>query len=401
MTTPAAALAVPPSILDTDLYKLSMQQAVWKTFPSVNAVYRFTNRGSTLFSRQCVERFRTAVSHFSFLSLTQEEHEWLSKTCPFLTPDYLDYLSSYRFKPEQVEITFNPSDGDANRGLIEMRIEGPWVDTILWEVPLMAALSETYFQTVDRDWDYEGQEDLAYSKGTTLLNARCAFSEFGTRRRRSFKTQDLVVAALVRAAKDYGEGKGKLTGTSNVHLARLYGLTPIGTIAHEWFMGVAALSGYEDANGRALDIWEEVYQKGTPLIALTDTFTSQVFFRVTRSSFAPRVKAFYEGIGIDPKEKLIVFSDSLSTEKSVKLRGTCTELGLEKVSFGIGTHFTNDFKKVSSGKQEKSKALNMVIKLADVDGKPCIKLSDDLTKHTGDKVTLDYVNVLYNLPKHA
>lgn len=100
----------------------------------------------------------TPSADFSFLSLTQEEHEWLSKTCPFLTPDYLDYLSSYRFKPEQVEITFNPSDGDANRGLIEMRIEGPWVDTILWEVPLMAALSETYFQTVDRDWDYEGQE---------------------------------------------------------------------------------------------------------------------------------------------------------------------------------------------------------------------------------------------------
>ncbi|KAF5341842.1 hypothetical protein D9611_001731 [Ephemerocybe angulata] len=421
MAAPAAALAVPPSILDTDLYKLSMQQAVLKAFPDVNAVYRFTNRTrTTLFSRQCAERFRTAVSHFAFLALTPEERTWLAKECPFLDPAYLDYLEAFRFKPEQVDIRFEPSEGDPSRGQIQIDVEGPWVETIMWEVPLMACLSETYFQTVDTDWTYDGQEERAYKKGQTLLSAGCTFSEFGTRRRRSFRTQEIVVQALAKVAKD-AEGAsngGKLAGTSNVHLARLNGLAPIGTIAHEWFMGVAALTGYENANGRALDIWEEIYQSRTALIALTDTFTTEAFFkdfsadreRAARWTglrqdsgdpfeFGPRVKRLYEGLGIDPATKLLVFSDSLSTEKALKLRKQCTELGLPIVSFGIGTHFTNDFTTVSSSGKEPSKALNIVIKLREVDGKPCIKLSDDLKKTTGDRETVDRVLGMYGLPK--
>ncbi|KAJ2914492.1 hypothetical protein MD484_g5922, partial [Candolleomyces efflorescens] len=418
MAAPAAALAVPPSILDTDLYKLSMQQAVFKTFPDVQATYRFTNRNkSTLFSRQCAERFRTAVSHFSFLALTQEEREWLQNACPFLEPSYLEYLSGFRYKPEQVDIEFVPAGDDG--GQIYITITGPWVEAIMWEVPLMACLSETYFQTVDKDWDYEGQADLAFEKGKTLVSHGCAFSEFGTRRRRSYRTQEIVVENLVKA-NEAAKGPGRLTGTSNVHLAHLYGLEPIGTIAHEWFMGIAALKGYENANAKALKIWEEVYEtSGTALIALTDTFTTDAFFRQEFAEdtpraqrwtglrqdsgdpflFGPRVKALYESLGIDPATKLLVYSDSLSTEKAVKIREQCTSLGLTKASFGIGTHFTNDFKSLSSSRQEKSKALNIVIKLAQVDNKPCIKLSDDLTKTTGDKATVDYVIDLYHLPK--
>lgn len=153
-----------------------MQQAVLRLFPDIQASYRFTNRNlDTLFSRQCIERFRTNLScayslssphlicaHlrtvFSTIALTEEESEWLKQQCPYLTEDYLAYLASYRFKPEQVKVKYIPVTSDDLLGRLEIDITGPWVETILWEVPLMACLSETYFQTVAVDWNY-GQQD--------------------------------------------------------------------------------------------------------------------------------------------------------------------------------------------------------------------------------------------------
>ncbi|KAG5642056.1 hypothetical protein DXG03_003727 [Asterophora parasitica] len=412
----AASAPSPISILDTDLYKLTMQQAVLHQFPDVQATYRFTNRDkNTLFSRQCIERFRTAVSQFTDLALTTEEHEWLRTACPYFTPSYLAFLAAYRYKPEQVRITFVPVSADGLLGNVEIEAFGPWVDTILWEVPLMASLSESYFNSVMTDWNYDSQEQSAYEKGCALLKAGCAFSEFGTRRRRSYLTQDILLKSLVRASRDVQETTGRLSGTSNVHFAHKYGLTPIGTIAHEWFMGVAALKGYEGANNVALDLWERVYPDST-LIALTDTFSTDAFFKDFTSdpervrrwnglrqdsgdpfAFGPRVKAMYESLGIDPREKIIVYSDALNVEKAIRLQKQANELGLQKASFGIGTFLTNDFKTASSGGTEKSKALNMVIKLSSVNDRPCIKISDDLTKNTGDKSTVEHVKRLYNL----
>jgi len=278
MSAPLSDLAIPKSILDTDLYKLSMQQAVLRHFPDIQATYRFTNRNSTtLFSRQCIERFRTAVSNFTSLSLTESELQWLKRTCPFLTPTYLAYLSSYRYKPEQAKIKYIPVTSDSLKGHVEIEISGSWVETILWEVPLMACLSESYFQVVVVDWSYDGQDNNAYEKAQALLKAQCHFSEFGTRRRRSYQAQDIVVKAMIRAAAEV-PSTGGFSGTSNVHLAHKYDLAPIGTIAHEWFMGVAALNGYEHANSTALNLWEEIYgDKNMPLIALTDTFPRNVF----------------------------------------------------------------------------------------------------------------------------
>jgi len=258
-----------------------MQQAVLHHFPTVEATYRFTNRDkTTLFSRQSIERFRTAVSQFTDLSLTPDEREWLQESCPYFTPKYLNFLSAYRFKPEQVRITFVPVSADGLFGNVEIEAFGPWVETILWEVPLMASLSESYFQAVMTDWNDEKQYETAYAKGRALLEAGCVFSEFGTRRRRSYHTQDTVVQALVRASRDLADSRGRMSGTSNVHFAHKYGVPPIGTIAHEWFMGVAAMQGYENTHSRSLDLWETVYPDSA-LIALTDTFTSDAFFKVT------------------------------------------------------------------------------------------------------------------------
>ncbi|KAI0313181.1 nicotinate phosphoribosyltransferase [Amylostereum chailletii] len=415
MTSATATSVIPKSILDTDLYKLTMQQAVLRCFPDVQSTYRFTHRDKDVyFTRACYERFKEAVSMFSELALTAPERDWLEKTCPYFTASYLDYLSSYRFKPEQVHIDFvSRAPEDSDEGRIEIEIAGPWVEAIFWEVPLMATLSEIYFTTVDTDWDEEGQAESAFGKGKALLEAGCVVSEFGTRRRRSYHVQDLVVRQLLLAAREC-PGKGRVFGTSNVHLAHKHGTTPVGTIAHEWFMGVAAIRGYERANSVALNLWEEVYP-GVLLLALTDTFSTKAFFqdfsedpeRARRwrglrqdsgdpFTFAPLAQKVYSDMGIDHREKTIIYSDSLDVDKALALQKQCSEIGFMP-SFGIGTFFTNDYRKASSGGKDKSKALNMVIKLASVNQIPCVKISDDLNKNTGHEGTVRQVKDMYKL----
>ncbi|KAI0259862.1 nicotinate phosphoribosyltransferase, partial [Gloeopeniophorella convolvens] len=396
--------------------QLTMQQAVLHHFPDAQCTYRFVHRDPDVyFTRACYEQFVASISQFSTLALTDAEHAWLARTCPYFTPAYLAYLAAYRFDPAQVTVAFVPRAPGSPDGRLEIEARGPWAEAILWEVPLMAALSEIFFATADTDWSDAGQDERAYAKGARLLGAGCTFSEFGTRRRRSYRVQDLVVGQLVRAERDH-PGAGRLSGTSNVHLAHKHGIAPVGTIAHEWFMGIAAMRGYEHANSIALDLWEEVYPSAL-LLALTDTFSTRAFFedfaadgaRARRwrglrqdsgdpFAFAPLAKEVYERLGVDVREKTIIYSDSLDVDKALALKRQCDELGFIS-TFGIGTFLTNDFTSRSSGGTEKSRALNMVIKLASINGLPCIKISDDLMKNTGDRETVLRVKDMFGLPK--
>lgn len=175
-------------------------------------------------------------------------------------------------------------------------VGGRWCTSILYEVPILSILSEAYFLYVDTAWDYTGQRALARQKGIELLQEGIAFSEFGTRRRRSYDNHKIVVQGLIDARNHLtGDGtlRGKLTGTSNVHFAMHFGLSPVGTIAHEWIMGgyvscvyyiaeligkhagIAALEGYEGSNALALRKWESVYPDGALRVALTDTFSTR------------------------------------------------------------------------------------------------------------------------------
>ncbi|KAI0709863.1 nicotinate phosphoribosyltransferase [Earliella scabrosa] len=424
MSAGGEQLVLPASMLDTDLYKFTMQQAVLQHFPGVQGTYHFTHRDKDVhFTRECYNHFKRSAAQFDRLSLSLDERAWLERTCPYFKPPYLDYLEAYRFKPEQLRIEFEPipEDADKNarndpsaRGHIHIDAVGPWEETILWEVPLMACLSEIYFTTTDRDWSYDGQEEAAYEKAVTLLKAGCIFSEFGTRRRRSQRTQRLVMEAILKAAKD-NPGRGHVNGTSNMHFAKEFGVSPVGTIAHEWFMGVGALRGYEHANGTALELWEQTYPNALQ-IALTDTFSTEAFYKdfvanphfaqqwtgLRQDSgdpyiFAPRAKEIYQQLGVDHTTKTIIFSDALNVEKALKLKKQCDELGF-KCAFGIGTSLSNDFKKTSSGGKEKSRALNMVIKLSSVDGKPTVKISDEITKNTGDHETVRRVKAIFGIP---
>lgn len=388
-----------PSILDTDLYKLTMQQAVLKKYPDAQVEYQFTSRRPTPVNSKFTALLLDSIQALRDLKLTSDEKSFLVSACPFLKPDYIEYLSTFRFNPDQVNIqweTGNKGKDGFDLQSLKLNILGPWHETILWEVPLMATISECYFKTVDTDWNMDGQPEKARTKAMQLTMADCDYSDFGTRRRRSHEVQDLVVENLVDAASHKN-----LMGTSNVYFAKKYGLRPIGTMAHEWIMGISALESLRHANRAALYAWNDVYH-GDLGIALTDTFGTAAFFEdfdgvlarlfdgVRHDSdcpfkFTDQTVAFYKSVHIPTQTKRIVFSDSLDVPKAVALKKYCVDRSI-RPAYGIGTHLTNDF--------EGSPALNMVIKLRAIAKNKTspfvqvVKLSDDLGKATGDRDAL-------------
>jgi len=365
------------SMLDDDLYKLFMQNAILDLFPNAMARSKFTNRGKQRFNKDFKEALIDQIYSFKDLKLTLDEHAWLKDRCPYMKPWYYDYLLNYRYNPEEVSVSLS----DDNNLIID--IYAKWYRQVLWEVKLMAVISQLYFQMIDRNWSTDGQEKLAKTKAETLSNAGCNYTDFGTRRRRNAETQDIVV----RTMKPY---KGFI-GTSNVHLAHNYDVKPMGTFAHEWVMGNAVLESLQHPDYYAMNNWSKVFnaQLGT---ALTDTYGFDAFLKNFNVRFAKlydgirndsgdeyeftdKAVAHYKKLGINPLYKYIVFSNALNVNKCVELKKYCE--GKINCSFGIGTHFTNDF--------ENSPALNMVIKLAEINGIPTVKLSDDKGKEMGDK----------------
>lgn len=350
------------------------------------------------------------------ISLSTDEYRFLKQHCDYLTSEYLEFLKDFQLRPrEQVELTFTPVSADTGSdndiGDVDIKIKGAWVDTILYEIPLLALTSEAYFRFMDTDWNYDGQEEKAYEKGMQLLGAGCTTSEFGTRRRRDYHTQALVFRGLVKASKAAAEKglPGKLSGTSNVHLAMRFNIPPVGTVAHEWFMGIAAIVGnYKTATETALRHWVACF--GPKLaIALTDTFGTreflsafsqpvqpieggfsaetfqredgsmktyaEMFAGVRQDSGDPAdyvklLRQYYDERGVKDK-KTIVFSDSLNIERCLEYKKLSEDYGFQP-TFGVGTFLTNDFTHAKTG--TKSVPLNIVIKLSSAAGRPAIKI---------------------------
>ncbi|KAJ2456286.1 nicotinate phosphoribosyltransferase [Coemansia sp. RSA 2336] len=382
----------PASILDQDLYKFCMQQAVLEHYPEVIVEYGFINRDSSMkLNEPAFRQLKADIAKLEHITATGDDIQYLKQTCPFLSADYLEFLASFRFNPSQ-DITCAL---DNTTGMLDLRIHGKWSQVILYEIPLLSLVSQVYFTKVDTDWNHDGQHEQIVAKGTQLIKAGCSFAEFGTRRRRDFKTQDIVMSGLAQLPSD---GPGRCTGTSNVYLARKYNVTPVGTVGHEWTMAIAALEGtYENGNSLALHKWYSTF-KGNLGIALTDTFGSKAFFANFDSELAQKyagvrhdsgdpftfidtVRDHYTSLGIDPSTKVVVFSDGLYPDMAISIKSYCDER-LLKCSFGIGTNFTNDFSCASN--KEKSKATNIVIKLLKCNDKYCVKLSDVKSKHTGN-----------------
>ncbi|KAF7714742.1 Nicotinate phosphoribosyltransferase [Penicillium ucsense] len=430
------------SLLDTDLYKLTMQCAILKYFPGVHVTYAFTNRTPHMKLRRAAYKWLLEqMEKLANIRVTPEERAWLKQKCPYLNDTYLTFLDTFKLNPEaQIEIKFTPTQdtgSEEDEGDIEYTIKGLWVDTILYEIPLLALTSQAYFMFSDKDWDYNNQEEKAFRKGCELLENGCVFSEFGSRRRRDYHTQDLVMTGLCRAAEEGKRRgwKGVFTGSSNVHFAMKYNVNAVGTVAHEWYMTIAAITDdYENANELGLRYWLGCFGEGVLGVALTDTFGTpafldafrrpileptvdsgasakppvtsdvhadkshskktyaQVYAGVRQDSgdptyFVKMVRDFYDHEGITEK-KTVVFSDSLNIEHCLEYKAIAEEAGFSP-TFGVGTFFTNDFTNKSNG--EKSKPLNIVIKIATANGRPAVKLSDNMGKNTGDRAKVQEV----------
>jgi len=432
------------SFLDTDLYKLTMQCAVLKWYKDVPVSYSFTNRTpEKKLSRKAFRWLEDQIRKLGNIELSADEYNFLKTHCPYLTADYLEFLKEFRLRPrDQVVVKFIPvgedTGAESDIGDAHIEIHGTWVDTILYEIPLLALTSEAYFKFMDADWTYDGQEDLAFEKGMRLLEAGCVFSEFGTRRRRDYHTQALVFRGLTKASKEAQKRgfSGKLSGTSNVHLAMRFGIPPVGTVAHEWFMGIAAIVGdYKIATEEALCRWVGCFGPGVLGIALTDTFGTPEFLKafskpvryleeaappaavVNPEARKPSVADSFISVdtvvtdtkdehshtsdktyaqvftGVrqdsgDPKNfvKLIRKFYDAQGIKDKKVIVFSDSLNIDRCleykqvseeagfqpTFGVGTFLTNDFVQKSTGK--KSTPLNIVIKLSSAGGNPAIKI---------------------------
>lgn len=385
------------SILDTDLYKLTMQNFVLQHYPDVDVTYTFNNRDKSVkFNHEFLYELQAQIQLMSNLHLTDNEYGWLKRELPFLPITYRQYLLSYRFNPNQVFLSLNNNK-------LEIQIKGKWSDAILWEVPLMAIISELYFKLIDTDWAMNEQEENMNSKALTLHRNNCKFADFGTRRRRSYDVQDILI-------KTFSNYRNNCVGTCNPHFAMKYNMKPIGTCAHEAIAGVAALDSLNHPNKVFMEKWTQTYN-GRLGIMLPDTFGTDNFltdFSIEKAKlwdgvrhdsgnpyiFIKKIINHYKEIGVYYRSKTIVFSDSLSTERAIDIKEVCDMFGIN-CSFGIGTHFTNDFL-IASNPSKTSKPLNMVIKLTEANNIPVIKLSDTPDKANGDKKMIEVMKYIHH-----
>lgn len=376
------------SLLDNDLYKFTMQNAVVKLYPQSKVKYKFINRGDEVFPDGFAKLLRGEIKKFSKIKLSKNEEKFLTEKCYFFDPVYIDFLKGFKFDPSEVKVK-------QKKGSLSIEIEGFWYRTILWEVPLLALVSALYFKLKSKkNINKDKLEKINISKTKKFEKLGAKFADFGTRRRYSFSNQRNVVRTL----KEYAPNS--FIGTSNVRLAYEFNLTPIGTQAHEWFMFHAAKYGFKMANPTALGRWVDIYH-GNLGIALSDTFTSETFLEsfdtmyaklfdgVRQDSgdpikFAENLIEHYKNLRIDPKLKTIVFSDGLNYEKVKNIENKIS--GKINTSYGIGTYLSNDIPGV--------KPLNIVIKMIGaapygMDWTSTIKLSDVLGKHTGNEKVID------------
>ncbi len=386
------------SLLDTDLYKFSMMQVVLHQYPAAQVEYRFKCRTPDIDLVPYIEEIRAELKALCRLRFAPDELDYL-RTWRFIKSDFVDFLGLFQLNEKYVEI----APAAAGNGEIEIRICGPWLHTILFEVPLLAIVNEVYFRHTSADLDLaEGrrrlQAKVALLRDTPGYEG-CRIADYGTRRRYSRVWQEEAVAAL-------REGLGEqLAGTSNVWLARKLNLTPLGTLAHEYLQAHQALGPrLRDSQVAALEAWAKEY-RGDLGIALSDVYGLGAFLRDfdmyfcklfdgTRHdsgdpfAWGERVLAHYAANRVDPRSKVLVFSDALDIPRVMQLyahfRGRC------QLAFGVGTNLTNDMGPAP---------LNIVIKMIRCNGQPVAKLSDSPGKNMcEDEAYVAYLRQVFQIP---
>lgn len=350
------------SILDNDAYTFFVGQAVQKLYPDIEVEYHFFNRDETDFPQGFDHALREQIDMMTLLSLSYKEKKYMNNLYTngrfYFTGEYVDWLSDYKFDPNEVEITQYYST-------LTIKIKGLWSRTIMWEVPLLRLVSALYYQMTNQKptIDYV---TLAKEKATKMLDAKIKVSDFGSRRAFSPEVHRNVVETLTKYGRrqDVNTDSIGFVSTSNVQLAMEIGIPPSGTNSHQWVMGHAAMYGVKLANQTANTTWLREYDKPLRTV-LPDTYTTDFFLATATEEMLNEIDTFRQDSG-DPvviarkiidklkqygltnirnhwegSSKNILFSDSLNLDKAIDIT-TSFNKSDANLLFGIGTNLTND-----------------------------------------------------------
>ncbi len=390
------------SLLDTDLYKFTMMQVVLHQFPGAQVEYRFKCRNAGAAGvfplAPMASEIREEIKALCSLRFQDAELGYL-RSMRFVKSDFVDFLGLFRLNEKYVQISALPS------GEIDVTIRGPWLHTILFEIPVLAIINEVYFRHTQKLPDFvQGRQRLDAKIGQLKEGDLEALkiADYGTRRRYSVAWHEEVLRTLNARL---GSGpQGQLAGTSNVLFAMKLGLTPLGTMAHEYLQACQALGPrLRDSQIFGFESWAKEY-RGDLGIALSDVYGMDAFLRDFDMyfcklfdgarhdsgdpfSWGERLIDHYKNKRVDPLTKTLIFSDSLTVPKTIELyrqfSGRC------QLAFGIGTNLTNDLG---------CEPLQIVIKMTRCNGQPVAKLSDTPSKNMcEDEKYLAYLRQVFDI----
>ena len=395
-------MAIIKSLLDTDLYKFTMLQVVLHKFPQTHSVYAFRCRNledtayplSTL-----LDEVNAELDALCELRFTADELQYL-RGLRFIKSDFVDYLELFQLKRRFIKPTIDAE------GRLDIRIEGPMIQAMMFEIFVLAIVNELYFSHLDQQSAWQvGEQRLNdkllllqdYRRQMAAYDVPFLLSDFGTRRRYSVAWQEQVIERLMAVPEIF-------RGTSNVYFAKKFGITPIGTMAHEFLQAFQALDvRLRNFQKAALEVWVQEY-RGDLGIALTDVVGMDAFLRDFDLYFAKlfdglrhdsgdpyewgeKAYAHYQQLKINPKTKMLNFSDGLTLQKAWALYLHFNDRF--QLGFGIGTHLTNDMGQTP---------LNIVLKLVECNGQSVAKISDSPGKTMTDNDTfLAYLRQVFDI----
>jgi len=388
------------SLLDTDLYKFTMMQAVLHQFPGAQVEYKFKCRTPGVQLAPYVDEIRAEISRLCSLSFADDELAYM-RSLRFIKSDFVDFLGLFRLNEKY--ITIAPLPG----GEIDIRVRGPWLHTIMFEIPVLSIISEVYFRNTAPALDWSEGRQRVQDK-VALLQAPdqsdLKIADYGTRRRFSRAWQRELLQTL-KARLGCADSGGQLTGTSNVLFAKELGLRPMGTMAHEYLQACQALGPrLRDTQVFAFEKWAQEY-RGDLGIALSDVYGMNAFlsdfdmyfcklFDGARHdsgdpfTWGERMIGHYRANRCDPRTKLLIFSDGLTIPRCIELFERFH--GRIQVAFGVGTNLTNDL-----GPQP----IQIVMKMIACNGQPVAKISDTPGKTmVEDDGYLNYLRQVFDLP---
>ncbi len=387
------------SLLDTDLYKFTMMQVVLHHFPGAQVEYRFNCRNKGVDLSPYIDEIREEIAWLCTLRFRERELDYL-RGLRFIKSDFVDFLGLFQLNTKYITV----ERSDRENGGIAIVVKGPWLHTILFEIPVLAIVNEVYFRNTQPIPNYaEGRrrlrEKIALVRDDPEMEG-VHIADYGTRRRFSRLWHDEVLLTLKEALKD------RLAGTSNVMYAQKHGLTPLGTMAHEYLQACQSLGPrLRDSQTFGFEVWAREY-RGDLGIALSDVYGMDAFLRDFDMYFCKlfdgarhdsgdpiawgeRLIAHYEKNRVDPKTKTLVFSDALTFPKVVELYKRFKDRA--RVAFGVGTNLTNDLGYTP---------LQIVIKMVRCNGQPVAKLTDSPEKNMcEDEAYLAYLRQVFQIKK--